>query len=55
MRDCIPELGSAEMNVVDAEQVHVLDMPGECRAPHAKVEIRGVDPGKTFLRRRKQS
>lgn len=32
------------MEVVDAVQVHVFRVPGEGCLPHAKVEVRSVDP-----------
>ena len=38
----MPELGCAEMDLVDREKVHVLYMPCECRAPHSKVQVQCV-------------
>ena len=32
------------MEVVDAVQVHVLRVPGECRLPHAEVQVWSVNP-----------
>ena len=43
MRHRVPELGSPEVDVVYAEEIHVLDMPRKGGAPHAKVEVRGGD------------
>ena len=42
LRNGIPELASAEVNVVDAEEVHVLDVPRECRSPHPEIQVRRV-------------
>ena len=41
-RDTIPGFGSAEMEIVDTVQVHVLSVPGECSLPHTKIKIRSV-------------
>ena len=43
-RDGVPELGLAVVEVVDGVEIHVLCVPCEGRLPHAKVEVRGVDP-----------
>ena len=42
LRDGVPELASAEVNVVDAEEVHVLDVPRKRRSPHPKIQVRRV-------------
>mmetsp|Transcript_45490 Transcript_45490/g.86982 ORF Transcript_45490/g.86982 Transcript_45490/m.86982 type:complete len:389 (-) Transcript_45490:656-1822(-) len=44
-RDGEPALGAAEVEVVYAVEVHVLCVPGEGAAPHAKVEVGGGDSG----------
>lgn len=44
----VPELWGAEVDIVDAEQVHILDVPCERGPPHAEVEIGGVDTGNTL-------
>lgn len=36
-RNGVPALGLAEVQVIDAVEVHVLRVPGECGFPHAKV------------------
>lgn len=46
----IPELGGAEMYVIDAEKVHVLDVPGKRSSPHPKVQVRQVHAGKAVDR-----
>lgn len=46
----VPELGGAKVNVVDAEQIHVLNVPSEGCPPHAKVQIRCVDTRNEFRR-----
>ena len=43
LRDGIPELGCAKVDVIDAEQVHIFDVPSKRRSPHAKVEVRGIN------------
>ena len=40
--DAVPGLGSPVVEIVDAVQIHVLDMPGECCPPHSEVEIGSV-------------
>jgi hypothetical protein len=45
LRYGIPELWLSVMQVINGIQVHVLDVPRECGAPHSKVEIRRVDTG----------
>ena len=45
LRNAVPELGRAEVDVVDRVEVGVLDVPGERRAPHAKVEVGTNDAG----------
>ncbi len=42
LRDRIPKLSRAKVNVIDAEEVHIFDMPCESRSPHAKIKIRGI-------------
>jgi len=42
LRDGIPKFSSAKVNVIDAEEIHILDMPCKSRPPHAKVQIGGV-------------
>ena len=42
LRDGVPELRGTEVNVVDAEEVHVLDVPRKRRSPHPKIQVRRV-------------
>ena len=44
-RDGVPLLGGAKVDVVDAVEVHVLEVPREGALPHAQVEVGGVDAG----------
>ncbi len=48
MRDRIPKLSGAEVNVIDAKKIHIFDMPCKSRSPHAKVQIGGVYAGKAI-------
>ena len=34
---CVPELGSTKVDVVDAVEIHVFDVPGKRCPPHAEV------------------
>lgn len=47
---CVPELGSAKVDVIDAIKIHVFDVPGKRCPPHAEVEVWGVDSGQTLVR-----
>lgn len=38
-------MSHTKVQIVDRIQVHVLGVPGECRLPHAEVEIARVDAG----------
>ena len=40
--------GGTKVDVVDAEQIHVFDMPRKCCPPHAKVQIWCVDSRQAF-------
>jgi hypothetical protein len=40
----VPGLGLPKVHIVDAVQVHVLRVPREGGLPHAKVQVRCVDP-----------
>lgn len=42
-RHHVPRFGRTEVQIVDRIQVHVLSVPGECRFPHAKVQVGSVD------------
>ena len=42
-RDTVPELGCAEVKVVDTVQIHVFRVPGKGRLPATKVEVGRVD------------
>lgn len=53
LRHGIPELGSSEMDVVDREKVHILDVPRKSGAPHSEVKIGGVDAGEALARGKK--
>ena len=46
-RDGVPQLGSTEVEVVDAVEVHVFSVPGKAGPPHAEVEVSRVDTGDT--------
>ena len=46
-----PELGYAEVDVTDREQIHVLYVPCERRTPHSEVQIRRVDARQTLTTR----
>lgn len=50
LRHSVPEFGSPKVNIIDTEEVHVLDMPGKGRTPHAKVEVGCIDAWKSFIR-----
>lgn len=39
----LPGLGFSEVQVVDAVEIHVLCVPGECALPHPEVKIWSVD------------
>ena len=39
----LPELGCANVDVIDKEQIHVLYVPCERRTPHSEVQIWRVD------------
>ena len=43
LRDAVPLLGCTKMDVVDAVQIDVFEMPCECCLPHAEIEIGSVD------------
>ena len=43
LRDCVPEFRSTEVNIVNTEEVHILDVPSERCSPHPEVEIWRVD------------
>lgn len=32
------------MQIINAVQIHIFSVPGECSLPHAKVKICGADP-----------
>ena len=55
LRNGIPELWGTKVDVVDAEQVHVFNMPSEGCTPHAEVEVWSVDARKTLVAGREQS
>jgi len=46
--NCIPELWGAKVYEIDAEKIHVFDVPCKCCPPHSKVKIWGVDTGKAL-------
>lgn len=48
LRHSVPEFRRTEVNVIDAEQIHILDMPSECCTPHAEIEIGCVDARKAL-------
>lgn len=50
LRHGIPELRRPEVNIVNAKQIHVLDVPSKRRSPHAEVQIRRIDTRKTLGR-----
>lgn len=40
----LPRLRASSVNIVDAVQIHILGVPGECRLVHAEVQIGRVHP-----------
>jgi len=42
LRYRIPMLSGPKVNVVDAKEIHVFDVPRESRAPHAEIKVRCV-------------
>ena len=38
----VPGLGGAIVKVVDPVQIHVLNMPRECRLPHSKIKVSSI-------------
>ena len=55
LRDSVPVLRRAEVDVVDTEEIAILDVPRERRAPHSEVQIRRVDAKQTLTASRQEA
>lgn len=45
----VPEFRGPKVYIIDAEQIHILDVPCKCSSPHSKVQIRSVDSRKALV------
>jgi hypothetical protein len=45
----VPKFGSTKVDVIDAEQIHILDVPSKRGSPHPKVEVWCINTWQTLI------
>jgi hypothetical protein len=55
LRNRIPKFRCSKMDIVDAKQIHIFNMPGKGCPPHAKIKIGCVNARQTLVRSRQKA